>query len=369
MTFRQPHRIWQWLFLIFWMVAAAPAHAGVQEIRVLATGVDHDSHKAADLAYDYARKRAVYLLARKMQIENAEEKCAALTADQLNQIIRGATVLQTKRTGDITYEDVTVTLVEEPLEQALKFTPPVTLDLDAGAAQGVLVVPVLVAKGRPWLWENDNVLMEPTRNQVLKQGRGAVILPAADFDDRRLVDYQNVLQVKPDELAPMFKRYGINEILIAIVTPGDEGTDAPTSILLRRLQPPPKESHTEEITLKPESSGDDSAARIAQAASQIAATATQIAGSTSELEQDKLKTAPSVTISFHYATAHDLAAMEEAVRGSPGVLKLVLPSISLTGMSGTLYFNGATRDVVRNAVMKQGFIVKDNGQDWVISTH
>ena len=369
MSFKQLRCVWQCLILAFCMGLWAPAHAAVQEIRVLAEGVDHDSYKAADLALDYARKRAVYLLAVKMQVDDAGPKCAALTDDQLAQIIRGATVLQTKRVGDVTYDDVTVTLVDDALMRALKIQNPKTVELESGGAKGVLVMPVLVGKTRPYLWENDNALLDPTRNEILRQGHGSVIAAAGDFDDRRLIDYQNALQVKPDELAPMFKRYGVDEIVIAIVTPGEEGTPNPTSILLRRLQLPPKESRTEEITLKPDSPADNRDVRIKQAATAIAATATQIAAATSELQQDKLKDAPSVAISFHYTTAGELAAMEEAVRNAPGALQLQIPDIALGNITGTLYFTGATRDIVRNAIAKQGFFVHDSGQGWTISSH
>ena len=75
MTFKQPHRIWQplaVLMALFFM--AAPAQAAVQEIRVLATGVDRSSARAAEMALDYAKKRAVYLVARKMQVTDASAK-------------------------------------------------------------------------------------------------------------------------------------------------------------------------------------------------------------------------------------------------------------------------------------------------------
>ena len=350
-------------------LAARPACAAVQEIHVLGQGVDHDSYKAADLALDYARKRAVYLLAVKMQVPNADIKCAALTDDQLAQIIRGATVLETKRVGDITYEDVTVTLIDDALITALKIEKPKTLDLDNAASKGVLLLPVLAGKARAYVWEDDNKLMAPARDEAMGLSHGAVIVPAGDFDDRRLVDYQNALQVKADELAPMFKRYGVDEIVIAIVTPGDEGTTTPTTILLRRLQLPPRDSRTEQASLTPDNASDTQAMRLSQVAKALASTATQIATATSEFQQDKLKTAPSVTISFHYTTAAELAAMEEAVRNAPGALHLEIPSIALGNITGTLYFNGATRDIVRNAVAKQGFFVRDSGQGWVISAH
>lgn len=363
----QPIRLWQSLAACaFMFLLAAPAQASIQEIRVLATGVDRSSVRANELALSYAKQRAVYLAARKLQVQDAGERVAALKPDQWKEIVRGATVLQTRREGEITYADVTVSVVMEALRRALDLPEVVPPAIDpAAVSHGVLVLPVFIGKDRPYLWEKDNLSSAPVRDEILRQSRGTVLAAAGDVEDRRLVDYQNALEVTGEELAPMFKRYGIDEIIIAITTPSAPGTPDPTAVLLRRLVPSGK-GRVEEITLPPQSEKDTLGQRVAQAAEAIAAAATQIAGSTSGLQQAKMTDAPSLPIRFRYATARDLATMQEAVRTAPGVLQLVMPAIALEDMSGVVYLSGE-REAVRQYLVKKGFILSDTGEGWTIA--
>lgn len=363
-------RVWQPLAaLAALMLWAMPAQASVQEIRVLATGVDRSSARAAEIALDYAKKRAAYLVARKMQVEDAGPKLEKLKPAQWQEIVRGATVIQTKRVQDITYADVTVTIVNEALRRALDVAEPEAPAMSADdAGRGVLVLPVFIGKTRPFLWEAENRISEPVRDQVLRQARGAVIVPAGDFDDRRLVDYQNALDVTPEQLLPMYDRYGVDEIVVAVVTVGTSKSLTPTSILLRRLGRPPASSKVESMTLKPTSATEPVNERLKNAASAIANAATQIAGATSQLQQAKLKAAPSVPIRFRYTTARDLAAMQEAVRKAPGVLQLVMPAIALNNMTGVLYLTGE-RSAVRQLLVKQGYLITDEGDGWIVSMY
>ncbi len=369
MTFKQPHRIWQPLaaFAALILLVSAPAQAAVQEIRVLATGVDRSSVRAAELALSYAKQRAVYIVARKMQVEDAAKQVAALKPDQWKDIVRGATVLQTRREGEITYADVTVSVVDEALRRALGVEAPAVSAIDeAGAPRGVMVMPVFIGDKRPYLWEKENLVNEPMRDEVLRQGRGSVMVPAGDFDDRRLIDYQNALEVTAEQLQPMFKRYGLDEVIIAVVTLGAPATLEPTTILLRRLVLPPATSRVEAMTLKPVAENETQKMRAQKAAAAVASAATQIAGSTSKLDQARLKGAPTVAVTFRYATARELGSMQEAVRTVPGVLQLVMPAISLTNMSGILYLSGS-KDEIRAALKKQGLVIVDDGEGWLIS--
>ena len=79
---------WQW-WLRVCLLALMPwvgAHASVQEIRVVGVGIDTSSRKAEELALDYAKKRAVYLAAARLGIENPGKACAKLKPEQLDDI-------------------------------------------------------------------------------------------------------------------------------------------------------------------------------------------------------------------------------------------------------------------------------------------
>jgi hypothetical protein len=372
MSINEPSRVWQPLaamgLALFIAMAALPAFAGIQEMRVLAVGKHRSSATASAMALDYARKRAVYLVARKMQVENPSEALAALKPEQWNEILRGATVVQEKRVGEITYAEVRVSVVEEALRKALKIEDPVATEIDASsAARGLLVIPVLVGESRVYLWENENSINGPTRSQILRRGMGEVLVPPGDFEDRRLIDYNNALQVTAQEMEPMYTRYGADEIIIAVTTLGLEGTEEPVSILLRRLPHPPLEGRVEEITVPMDKKATRDV-RATKAAATIANAAGNIASATSQLMLEQLKKATQVPVSFRYTTAQNLGTMQETVRATKGVLHLAMPTITLDKMSGVVYLTGE-KEAVRAALEKQQLTVTDDQEGWIVSTH
>lgn len=344
---------------------ALPAHAGVQQVRVLAAGVDRSSFEAEQKAVEYARKRAVYLTARKLPVQDPSAQVAALTQKQFDEIVRGSSVLRTKRVDEVTYAEVMVTVIDEPLKRALGIEDGPMLDVSAKdpRGRGVLVLPVLVKNSRPYVWEKDNELREPLRSEVLRQSHGAVLVPAGDYDDLRLVDYQNVLEVTAKDLAPMFTRYGADEIVVAIYTqPSSDGKTA-SNILLRRLTP--KQSRSEVLSL--EMPADVKLPERSQAAARVIASAvSQIAASTSEADQKRLAAATKLPIKFLYANPRELAQMQEKLRNSKGVILLSTPSIALNDIVAEAYVEGDL-EKLRENLKKQAIIVTDQGDTWQLS--
>lgn len=347
---------------------ALPAQASVQQVRVLAVGVDQLSSNAEAKAIDYARKRAVYLTARKLAVTDPGGKVAALSDKQFNEIIRGASVLRTKRVHEVTYAEVMVTVIDEPLQKALGITGGKASTAEGGneadlRGRGVMVLPVFVKASRPYVWERENELREPLRGEVLRQSRGGVVMPAGDYDDLRLVDYQNVLEVKAADLVPMFTRYGADEIVIAIYTAAAGDGSAPGSILLRRLTP--KEARSEVLSLEmptdvklPE--------RTLAAARVIAGAVAQIAASTAEADQKRLAAATKIPVRFLYANPRELAQMQEKLRNAPGVLQLATPSIALNDIAAHVYVEGEVKNLREN-LAKQAIIVTEQGDTWQLS--
>ena len=229
------HRVWQWFAVLCMalMCMANPSQAAVQEVRVVAVGIDDISGKAEEKALAYARNRAVYLTARKLGGPDAGFKAAKLKEDQLSQIVRGTQVIQTRREGNTTYAEVNVTLVEDVLRKILNIAPNTTAAPESPTAKvrGVLVLPVFVGEERPYLWEKENQLRNPLAEEVLRQSHGAVLVAGGDFEDLRLVDYKNILTVKAEELAPMFARYGSREIIVAVLTLSPAGKEAPSGVI------------------------------------------------------------------------------------------------------------------------------------------
>ena len=361
------HGVWQWFAVVCvaLICMASPALAAVQEVRVVAVGIDDISVKAEENAMDYAGKRAVYLTARKLGGADAGFRASKLKEDQLSQIIRGTKVIQTKREGNTTYAEVNVTLVEDVLRKILNIPSNVVAPVATTAkVRGVLVLPVFVGEERPYLWEQENELRAPLAEEVLRQSHGAVLVAGGDFEDLRLVDYKNILTVKADELKPMFARYGSREIIVAVLTLSPQGKEAPSSVLFRRLSP--TSTNNEVIEIPPVATDEKNESRLRHAVVATATALTQIASSTAEVDQEKLAKATKIKVRFKYATSRELGQMQQAVRTTKGVLALEIPNISLKEISGTIYFDGA-QNVLQEMLKKQNIIIRESADGWIVS--
>ena len=347
---------------------AQPAYAAVQQIRVMAVGIDRSAEKAQELSVQYAKMRAVYLTARKLPINDVTAKVQAFTADDYKDIVRGANINQMKRVGERTYADVTVSIVDSALRRKLGLPEQSYL---AGLAEeeqrmrGVLVLPVYVQSSRPYLWEKENKLRNPLYEESLRQAHGAVLAPSGDLDDLRLVDYANVLTVTGKELEPMFKRYGAEEIVVAIYTPSAGGAEpVEASILLRRLTP--SSNMTEKLQIPATVAKSNAEEQLKHAAQLIGNAVTQIASATAIDDQARLAKATQIPIDFAYANPRELARMQKTLRDQKEVLIVKLPSISLGEIDGIAYVDGAPKKL-REKLVKAGIFVTDSGTGWKLS--
>ncbi|MES2984194.1 MAG: hypothetical protein V4735_03300 [Pseudomonadota bacterium] len=342
---------------------AAPATASVQDIRVIAAGVDESSHAADEKALDYAKKRAVYIAARKIGGPSTTAKLEKFTDADYRTIIRGYSVVQTRREAQITYAEVIVSIVDEALAKALKL--PASVAEQAPIMRAVMLLPVYVTPKRAFVWEKENMLRVPLADELRRKAHGGVLLPGGGFEDMRLIDHQNALTVTPDEMGPMFTRYGVDEIIVAVLTPGAVGTLDGSSVLLRRLKP--DGTHNEILEIPAETVDDTSLTRVNRAVVAIASAVTQIASSTAEAEQAARAKAKTIAVHFAYRTPRDLATMQKAVRAAPEVLDLALPAIALSQVMGTIYLQGDA-NTLRQGLVKQGVLVTDTADGWRLST-
>lgn len=348
-------------------VAAPTAWAIPQEYTVLAVGIATSKTKAEAYAMDYARKRAVFLATSKLGVANPEKAVMGIKSEALPQIIRGATVDKTQRVGEKTYQQIRVTIAEEPLRAALG------LKADAGEkvtstarTHSVLLIPVAITPTKTWVWEKENNLRAPLSEELLRQARGLVMLPGGDLQDLRLIDRDNATTVKAEELKPMFERYGASEIIIAAMSTGKEGTTDPTKILLHRVTA--KKIRDEVIEIPPEAAEDKSEVRVMAAARAIASAATQIASSTDDDENEKLAAATKIKLRFVYTTPRELARLTETIRRAPGVLQLELPAIMLNNVSGVIYLDGNDKAALRKQLAAKAIVIRDVGDEWTAST-
>lgn len=356
---------WQWIAaLLMLCLAGQPAAAAVQEMRVVGVGVDSSSWQAEQLAMEYAKKRAVFLAARKLGVKDAKKQIAKFGDETYKEVVRGMNVTQSRRAGEVTYLDVSITIVDDALRRALKLPPEDALKRGDIKMRAVMLLPVYVTADRNFLWEKENILRAPVSDELRRQSRGGVLLPGGDLQDLRLIDHQNALTVEPDELQPMFDRYGTDEVIIAAAKIGSAGTADVTNIVLRRIRP--HFSRSEAIEIKPEYPEETMDERLDKTAVAIAGAAAQIASSTADQERAVREKAAKLKVRFSYAIPKELARMQEAVRAVPEVMFLDMPSIALARVSGIIYLKGS-EEALRQSLLKQGIVVTTIEDGWRLS--
>lgn len=342
--------------------AAMPAHAALHEIRVIGVGIDTLRSEAEAKAVDYAEKRALYMLARKLNVPRASEQLAQLKPEDIKEMIRGHTVIRTQRKDDVTYAEVKVSVIDTPLRRALGL--PDEAEGIKFRKRGILVMGVYMDGERPLLWEKRNPLTEPLKSQGLKMGKGAVILPVGDPEDLRVVDYNNILTIEYAEIKPMLERYGASEVLVAVVKTGLENTQDPTDILMRRLTD--RGIKLERITVKPIKASATEDERANDAVFAIAQIATDLASSISLDERQALEKANKLALEFNFITMKEYGDMQEAVRAYPGFRQLDLPSINLHKVQGELYYDGDEKKL-RDHLKKYAIYVRPSADGWALS--
>jgi hypothetical protein len=278
-------------------------------------------------------------------------------------MIRGYTLVRTQRKDDVTYAEVKVSIVDTPLRKALGL-PEEEDDATKFRRRGVLILGVFMDGDRPLLWEKRNPLTEPLKTQGLKMGKGAVIMPVGDPEDLRVVDYNNVLTITYEQMKHMLERYGADEVLIAVVTTGLEGTTDATDVLMRRLTN--RGVKLERLTVKPLKPTATEQSRVMDAVYTIANTATDLAASVSIEERQELESATKLPLEFSFITMREYGQMQEAIRAYPGLQQLDLPSINLQEVHGMLYYDGNEKKL-RAHLKKYAIFVRPSEDGWTLS--
>lgn len=351
------------IFTLFALIGPlAPAHAALHEIRVIGVGIDVLRSEAEEKAVDYAKKRALYLLARKLNVPQASEQLAKLRPQDIEEMIRGYTVIRTQRKDEVTYAEVAVSIVDTPLRRLVGLP-----EEDAAPKfrrRGVLIMAVYMDGDRPLLWERRNPLLEPLKSQSLKLGKGSVVMPVGDPEDLRVVDYNNILTIEYRGIQSMLDRYGAGEVLVAVVKTGAEGSEDPTDILIRRLSD--RGIKLERVTIKPTKPAATEADRVNDAVYAISQVATDLASSVSLEERRALEGVPVLPVTFSFITMKEYGDLQAAVRAYPGIRQLDIPSIDLHKVQGTLYYDGDEQKL-RDHLRKYAIFVRPNADGWTIS--
>lgn len=349
-----------WIMVFFSLSIASQAVAAVHEVEVMGVGVHDDIEIAQRLADDYAKKRAIYLLAQKWQVPDLEKKLSKLDEATLAQAIRGARTLDFRREGDILYTKTIVSVLDAPIKRALKLAE--GEDVAEKEGIGILLVPVFKDGERIWVFDRSNPLRQPVRRAALTLGNQLVVVPLGDSRDLRVVDYDNILDARYDTFKPLLERYGAKEVVVALVDAPDVASNT-TRVLYNRMY---------DGGLKPEildiktADKTNLAARYEEVAKVVVSMAAKQAVATSVSEQKQREAFIKQHVLFSFTTMQEYGRLDQLLRAAPGVEALEIGAIALQQVEAVFYHKGNLNPVLAY-LEKKGVKLREKGAIWVLS--
>jgi hypothetical protein len=336
------------------------AQAAVQEISVTGIGVHQDIEQAQKLAADYAKKRALYLLARKWGVHDLEAKLSRLDNGVIQQSIRGIKQLDFKREGDVLFVKSVVSVLDTPLKRMLKV--PLKKPVQHAQGIGVLVVPVFKDGAQLLVFDRSNPLRAPLRRAALMHGNQLVVVPLGDSNDLRVIDYDNILQARYDTFEPLLERYGAKEVLVALITAPDSHSDT-TQVLVNRLYAGGMKPQLLDIKAKDPT---NMAARYADISQVLVSMALKRAASTSQSEQQARDLLTKQSIAFAFTTMQEYGKLDAILREAPEIENITIGQIGLQHVSAEFYHRGNLAAIAAY-LEKKGVKLREKGGIWILS--
>lgn len=332
----------------------------MQEVTVTGVGVHGDIEKAQVLALEYAKRRALYEMALKWNVDDLETKMKRLPAGVIAQSVRGARIVDFKREGEVLYTKTVVSVLDTPLKRVLKVPLSDAPTIPRGL--GVLVIPVFKDGEQMLVWDKSNPLRAPIRRAALTGGNQSVVVPLGDAKDLAEIDYDNILNARYPQFEGLLKRYGAKEVMVVLLTPPD-ADNAPTRVLVNRISKDGMKPELLEIKAK---EGSNMAARYNDVALTVVRLAAQRASATSGEEREKRAKATAQPVIFRFTTMAEYGTVDKVLRAAPDVSGLEVKNIALQEVVGVLYHTG-TPEKLRAYLEKHSVKLREEGDSWVLS--
>ncbi len=341
-------------------LSASAAYAGVQDITVTGVGVHKDIEQAQVLALEYAKRRALYELAKKWPVDDLETKLKRLDPTIFEQSLRGARTVDFKRNGDVLYTKTIVSVFDAPLRRALKLPSGLPDATPRGA--GVIVLPVYKEGEQMLLWDKANPLRAPLRRQALTASNQSVIVPLGDMKDMSEIGSDNILQARYPQFKNLLQRYNAKEIVVALFSPPASKKDA-TQVLVNRIYDGGMKP--EIFTIKAPKNGD-MMARYRDLSAVVVRYAAERAASTAGEMQAALEKASSQKLLLRFTTMAEYGRLSALVRAAPGARELRVDSIALQEVAAVLYHE-TTPEKLRAYFKKKAVKLKEEAGRWIVS--
>lgn len=289
-------------------VAGVPVDAqGDNAIAAQTTAISEGQALAADILINRLTLRS----------ERATKRLAPLEPEAVAKMIRALEIANEKRSGNRYLGDITVAFNPSQVQQVLRDRG---LNMISTQSRGRLVLPVL---GNSPLWSN-NQWSAAWRNTAFGHSLTPVRGITPGEGNASIVSASDAMSVNIDALRRAGQRYGVDQVLIAVATPGAGGVDVRlTDVALD--------------TGQKRDIGRVSARDYNQAAwAAIEALEENWKTASVSLAEN----AETMTVSVLYRSHNDWLTLQEAINGSAQIQDARLDALSKDGALMTLTFGG-----------------------------
>lgn len=279
-----------------------------------------------------------------LRSERATKRLAPLEPETIAKMIRALEIANEKRSGNRYLGDITVAFNPSQVQQVLRERD---LNMISTQSRGRLVLPVL---GNSPLWSN-NGWSAAWRNTAFGHSLTPVRGIAPGEGNASIVSAFDATSGNLDALRRAGQRYGVEQVLVAVATPGAGGVDVRlTDIALDTGQ---------KRDLGRVSAGDYN----------------QAAWAAIEKLEDNWKTASvslaenaeTMTVSVLYRSHNDWLTLQEAINGSAQIQDARLDALSKDGALMTLTYGG-DMDRLRGELGFKGVTVRNLPEIGIVMT-
>ena len=202
--------------LVFWAIfassAAQAAAADLFTVSGIPVDATADSATAArDRALAEGRPVAWQRLFRRLTPSSAWGRQPQLDDTALQRIIRSFDVANERRSTTRYLADITFHFNGGEVQRILRGAG---VPFAETQARPVLVIPIVGGRfipGNPWA--------RAWTTPAVAQGVVPVVLPTGDAADREILDRPNLAQLTWEDFAPLVRRYGVGQVIIATASP------------------------------------------------------------------------------------------------------------------------------------------------------
>lgn len=343
---------------------AAPATDSYSVDNVSVDSDGKDTEDARNRAIAQGEEEAFKQLVSRRDPTRANDIAAKATPADINQMVSGFEVLEEKITPNHYHAVLRYNFSPDSIRAMF---PEIPQQLPVGAdavpkSKAVLVLPVYrEADNTLKLWQDDNKWRSVWSEAALEFGKGLVVTPQGDMNDRVDVDDTNINNATSKSLARMYGRYGIGEVYV-LTAFFDKNADprATLEVTVKKLLQDKDETSRMDYIIRSSETLD---ALMSRAANDIADHIYRDQTiDPNKVEYDRLK---EINARMNVSDIHEWEELRKRILARGNIVGIRMTSISFYETDMVITYKG-TPDMLGKTLVASGLRVMQDGDSLVL---